>query len=221
LNKTWYIIPARMGSKGLPKKNRILFKETANIIPDGIKDSVVVSSDDIEILKISSEYGFISHQRSAELASDTASIRDVLSKVILDLNISSESTIVLLYLTYPTRTWANVEDAICFFNKHNGVSLLCKKQIHTSPYLMFFEEESLTGTKVIDHDLCRRQDYRNCFEVSHFIGVFNSDQINILDTNLWNKDTIFMPIDNKIDVDYKKDLDLFNLGDNLASKNNS
>ena len=70
--------------------------------------------------------------------------------------------------------------------------------------------------QVIQHNFYRRQDYPKCFEISHFISIFSKKELKHLNNNLYNKETIFMPIQNFIDVDTSKDLEKFN-----ENKNNS
>ena len=207
--KNWYVIPARSGSKGLPGKNRILFDYTAEKIPKKIRDRVIVTTDDSEICKAAETYGFVVQKRSKKNSSDLASTRDVLLEVSKEMNMEDDDNITLLYLTYPSRRWSDVLRAHKTFREENSSSLLCKKKIEVTPYLMFFEVEGNRGKKVIDHDLCRRQDYKPCFEMSHYVGVFRVGDLSSLDTNLWRHDTIFMEISNEVDVDYKEDLDDF------------
>ena len=204
--KIWYIIPARAGSKGLPYKNRKLFEYTAKTIPKDAAGQVIVTSDDDHILSLGSHFGFTCIKRPDHLSCDNSSTRDVLQHTADQLNIPDGDLVVLLYLTYPSRRWSDVQRAVSFFLSNQAKSLLCRKPVKDSPYLMMFEEENITGSKVIDHDLCRRQDYRNTFVMSHFIGVFQVRELELLDTNLWNRATIFMPISEKIDVDSHTDL---------------
>ena len=124
----------------------------------------------------------------------------------------NDDIIVLLYLTSPSRTWDDIERALRFMIVNNASTLLCKKSLEYTPYLFFYKEENNTGSKVIQHDFCRRQDYRECFEVSRFIGIFTASEVKHLDTNLWKRDTIFMPIDNKADIDCLVDLNQFLTG---------
>ena len=206
----WYIIPAREGSKGLPYKNRKLFSRTADTIPSDIASQVIVSSDDKQILATAKTYGFKLIERPKDLASDITSTRDVLTHIIENYDkIESNDIVVLLYLTYPSREWKDVQLAISKLLSKKARSLLCKKEVSDSPYLMMFDRGGDRGDKIIDHDLCRRQDYKKCFVMSHFVGVFYANEVQHLDTNLWNGDTIFMPISNKIDVDLQSDLDMF------------
>ena len=78
------VIPARRNSKGLPFKNRKLINETLKIIPDSLKDSVIISTDDEYIVDIAQRLKIKVLGRTKELASDTASIKSVL----LDIKIS-------------------------------------------------------------------------------------------------------------------------------------
>ena len=206
MSNVWYIIPAREGSKGMPHKNRKLLQFTLNSIPSEYRKNVVVTSNDKVIIEHSKSHNIKYINRKSSLASDDASTRDVLQDVIVEKNIDDDDIIVLLYLTYPSRTWSDVKKAISMLKASGQRSLLCKKKLENSPYLMMFDKPDEKGQKVIDHDLCRRQDYKPCFLMSHYVGVFYANEIARLDTNLWNRDTIFMPINNKIDVDYKEDL---------------
>lgn len=206
------IIPARRGSKGLPGKNRILFSSTAEIIPlELIKDSYVLT-DDPKIKKMSSEYGINSIDRPDETATDSASMKSSMIWLIDHLKSKGElnqsDDILLLYLTYPERTWIDVKRAIDFYLERGATSLLCKKPAPVSPFLMLMENGD-HGVQPFYHDLYRRQDYPKCFELSHYICMFNSDQINSLNNNLYSSQTVFMPIPSAIDVDTQKDLDQY------------
>jgi CMP-N-acetylneuraminic acid synthetase len=203
------IIPARMGSKGLPFKNRKLFKYTANSIPLALANQTYVTTDDPEIMKMAREYEFNVIERPAELAQDETSTRDVLVHALNEISPKFDEDIVTLYLTYPQRTWKDVELAISYVNSldFSVNSMLCKKEC-VSPYLMMFEKEPF-GTQVISHNLYRRQDYPPCFEISHFIVFFKAHYINNLNSNLYSNTTVFYKIDQVVDVDAQKDLDEF------------
>lgn len=209
------IIPARKGSKGLPFKNRKLFQYTADSIPEHHYQDVVVTTDDEKIMEYAQDYGFIVVRRPDALAQDTTSIRDVIVHALKETNSSSSETVVVLYLTYPERTWEHVEAAIDYyieFARHNlSDSLLCKKEIKTHPYLCLLEHgvDGAYGKQLITHDLYRRQDYPKCFEISHYISIFTPVSINKLNSNLYCDSTVFYEIPDVVDVDTKKDFDLF------------
>jgi CMP-N-acetylneuraminic acid synthetase len=202
------IIPARKNSKGLPFKNRKLFKHTADIIPDVIKHLTYVVTDDIEIKKMAEGYKFNVLDRPPEVSSDESSTKDLMIYTIESLGIQDE-TILMLYLTYPLRKWKDVNRAMTIFDTSNSDSLLCKSQLDTSPFLILKEEKDNRGSQLFYHNMYRRQDYPSCFELSHYICLFKSSEINNLNNNLYNHSTYFLPIDKTIDVDEKKDLDRF------------
>jgi len=201
------VIPAREGSKGLPHKNRKLFKYTADIIPNDIKHLTYVITDDIEIMNMARDYGFNVVIRPAEISKDTTSTKEVIEYFIEEDNTSHNDDIIMLYLTYPERTWNDVLRAYKFVMNRNIRSMLCKKELDTSPFLMLKEEDGNKGSQLFHHDLYRRQDYPKCFEISHFIAIFSPSILSTLNSNLYCSTTEFMDIkNNTIDVDTQLDL---------------
>lgn len=86
--KVWFLIPARAGSKTIPKKNIRLLKgkplvsyvlDTISTIAE--KDQIVVSTDDEEVKGIVSDKALI-HHRSKETAGDVATLDDVALEVV-------------------------------------------------------------------------------------------------------------------------------------------
>lgn len=205
-----YVIPARRNSKGLPFKNRKLITYTLDSLPRNILNDVILTTDDEKLLEIGLDYGIKCVNRDPSLAQDETSTKDV----ILDLKnrglINDHEIVVMLYLTYPQRNWLDILGALEFFNKNNGKSLLCRKELNgTHPYLYLLEVNDFMGRQLVPHNLYRRQDYPKVFEISHFISVFNVSELNDLNNNLYNNNTIFYPIDDIIDVDTEKDLNKF------------
>jgi CMP-N,N'-diacetyllegionaminic acid synthase len=210
------IIPARLGSKGLPFKNRKLFEYTAKSIPASLNKSVWVTSDDPEILTLSESYGFNIIQRPDEFSTDTSSIREVMNHAINEITLYKNDDVIMLYLTYPQRTWNDIESAYLFFTKYANLglteSLLCKKKIDVSPYLYLQSHgiDGMFGKQLVQHDLYRRQDYPECFEISHYISIFKAGSIYKLNRNLYCESTVFYPIPDVLDIDLEKDLLKFN-----------
>lgn len=199
------IIPARKGSKGFPFKNRKLMNITFDILPSKCHD-VIVTSDDEVVLEEAAKRGFHIIDRSKELSSDTASVKDVLLDVIERMKFDDYETIIMLYLTYITRLWRDVIKAVDFFNRNDGAqSLLCRYKAETHPYLCAYEVEGNKGKQIVEHDLYRRQDYPKVFEISHYIFIAFVDEIKKLNKNLYNENTIFFEIEKPIDVDYEED----------------
>lgn len=88
--KNLCIIPARGGSKRIPRKNvkpflgkPMLSYPIEVALETGLFDEVMVSTDDEEIAKIAKQYGAkVPFMRSAETASDFATLADVLREVL-------------------------------------------------------------------------------------------------------------------------------------------
>ena len=107
--KTLGIIPARGGSKGIPNKNKALFcgkpliTHTIKVALESNLDTVVVSSDDPDILAIATNMGIEAIQRPAELAEDTTPTLPVLQHALSSFD-SSYDTVMTLQPTSPLRT---------------------------------------------------------------------------------------------------------------------
>ena len=205
-----YIIPARRNSKGLPFKNRKLITYTLDNLPKHILADTILTTDDEKLLEIGLDYGVKCLNRNPTLALDKTSTKEV----ILDLKyqgvITDEDIVVMLYLTYPQRNWLDITKVLQFFNEEGAKSLLCKKEIKgTHPYLYLLEVNDFMGRQLVPHNLYRRQDYPKVFEVSHFISVFKVSELESLNNNLYNNQTIFYSIDDIIDVDTQNDLNKF------------
>jgi CMP-N-acetylneuraminic acid synthetase len=70
-----------------------------------------------------------------------------------------------------------------------------------------FEGKNYTGNQLVEHNLYRRQDYPKVFEISHFISIFEIGELFNLNDNLYNKNTIYYPVGDVVDVDTNKDLE--------------
>ena len=206
--KNIILIPARRNSKGVPFKNRKLFSHTTQDIPEDVWESVYVSTDDEEI-KHQAAKQFNIHDRSKQNSSDKSSTLSLVKEFIADKKIKHDNTITILYLTYPERTFAEVDKIHDFFVSNNLKSLLCKKEVKTNPFLCMYEVGNGKGKQIIEHHLYRRQDYPKVFELSHYVSIFKVSEIDKLNNNMYNEETYFYSIDDKIDIDEQKDLERF------------
>ena len=132
------IIPARGGSKRLPRKNILDLAGKPLIawtIEAGLKskyvDRVIVSTDDEEIAEISKKYGAdVPFIRPKELASDTSSIINVVRHAIQLLRENGDDFeyILLLQPTSPLRTEDHINQAIQLLieKKADGVVSIVK-----------------------------------------------------------------------------------------------
>jgi CMP-N-acetylneuraminic acid synthetase len=202
------VIPARRNSKGLPFKNRKLFDYTLDTIPEEYLKDVIVSTDDEVIIEQAANKNLNCVTRKEELCLDDVSIRDVMNDIVEKYSLQDDETVIMLYLTYPERTWKNIEDSHRYFIKNNANSLLCKKDLQISPFLCMIED-GIKGKQITSHDLYRRQDYPKCFEASWIVCIFKVGELNNLNKNMYNGDTIFFKVGDVVDVDTLNDLNNF------------
>ena len=199
----YILIPARKGSKGFPFKNRELFKYTADIIPDNIKSITYVSTDDPDIVDKARSKNINVINRPKELSRDTTSMKDVLKNFIETKNIKKDKKIILLYLTYPERTWEDVEQIYEKFTTTKSKSLVCCEKIKEHPYLCLQREQGGTAKLLIDHKLYRRQDYPECVRLSMFVSCYTVGSIENLHDLMFDDTTYFYQLrSHKVDVDY-------------------
>lgn len=166
------IIPARGGSKGVPRKNiktlgsKPLLQYTSEVALESDKlDLVVLSSDDDEIIDIGKRLGLtIPCKRPQELAEDNSSSLSVIKHVLnfyLDKNIHFDA-ICLLQVTSPFRSKEFLDKAIETFINNKSDSLVSVLEVphEYNPHWTFKENEQgllniSTGDKNI---ISRRQD---------------------------------------------------------------
>lgn len=191
----------------MPGKNKKLFEFTADLLKESPLD-VVVSSDDQEILESAQAYGFFGILRPAALSGDNADMIGVLEHAVKSCVMNPDDILVLLYLTYPKRTREDIDRAVSLFISGRHKSLLCKKEVKTHPYMCIY----MNGDPVINHDFYRRQDYPECFEINHYIAIFRVSEIANLNKQLFNKESFFMMIEDKLDVDTIEDFNKIGRG---------
>lgn len=115
------VIPARAGSKRLPRKNVIDFFGKPIItytieaaLATGLFERVVVSTEDEEIAKVSETFGAEVSVRPPELTTDTARVLDVCLHV-LDVEKSrgrNYDILCCLYATAPLRTAEDIKRTV-------------------------------------------------------------------------------------------------------------
>ena len=206
---TFFIIPARRDSKGLPFKNRKLLDYTTNNIPIELHEKTIVTTNDEKIIEKLSSTNINVLRRDEQLCLDDISIKDVMLDVVKKFQMKSNDTIVMLYLTSPDRKFSDIKKILGYYYERKIKTLTCCVEPKTHPYLVLFKKENQKGEQVVKHDLYRRQDYPECFEIRHFVCIFQVDEIQKLNSNMYNESTIFYKIDSDIDVDHENDLKEF------------
>ena len=128
------LIPARGGSKGVPRKN---IRELAGIplIAHSIQaardataiDSVVVSTDDEEIAEVAESHGArVPFMRPSELATDEAPTAPVITHALETLHEAGEAydVFVLLQPTSPLRTATHIDEAYSLYEESDADSVI-------------------------------------------------------------------------------------------------
>lgn len=136
------LIPARGGSKRLPRKNVKLLHGKPLIawsieVAKASKyiDRVIVSTDDEEIKRISEQYrAEVPFLRPEYLSNDHASSFDVIKHAIDFLTLSrSNELIVLLQPTSPLRLASEIDAALEFFVQKNAKGVVSISETEHSP----------------------------------------------------------------------------------------
>lgn len=171
--KVTAIIPARGGSKGVPKKNKKIIGGKPLIaytieaaLESKFLGKIVVSSDDPEIIKIAKKYSRIEiHERDDSMATDSSPVGETVYAIIADDDIDA---VMILQPTAPIRTGKNIDEAILQLNDNVDVnsiiSVVEMNDIH--PARMYWNESFSLTPIMPEFEKSRRQDiplayYRN------------------------------------------------------------
>lgn len=210
-------VPARGGSKGIKGKNIINLAGSPLIsytIKAALKsqyiDSVVVSTDSIEIATIAKKYGArVPFMRPKELARDTSKTVDCVVHAINELNNIGEvyDVLVLLQVTQPLRTYLDIDNAIkCFFD-YGEKSVVSISEVSDNPLLIRYLDENRHMKKMIEfNSTCRRQDMPKYYRVNGCIYINSIKEINSMTSFNDNEIPFIMDKKHSVDIDDMSDL---------------
>jgi len=211
------IIPARGGSKGLPKKNIKILGDKPLIAwsIESAKRSkqityTIVSTDSPEIKEVAMSYGANApFLRPENLSSDFAESKDVLIHAI-DFYIKQKTFfdfIVLLQPTSPFRKDNDIDKAIDKAIDTNADMVVSVKETSSNPYYVLFEEGKngyLEKSKTSNYT--RRQDCPPVFEYNGSIYVIKTSSLLKKDSLVFNK-TVKYIMDDLHSVDIDNEID--------------
>lgn len=211
------IIPARGGSKRLPRKNildlcgkpLIAYSIEAGLESKYI-DKVVVSSDDEEILSVAQKFKADIIRRPDELANDTATTFDTLQHTIESLSKKYDYT-VLLQPTSPLRNSQHIDEAIEFLNSKNADAVISVCEMEHSPLWANTLDQSLSmgGRKFLKDEVLnkRSQDLEKYYRLNGAIYICKTNLL-LEEKTLFLNDNIFAYImDTKNSIDIDKEID--------------
>ncbi|MEL7221693.1 MAG: acylneuraminate cytidylyltransferase family protein, partial [Bacteroidota bacterium] len=167
------LIPARGGSKGIPRKNVKLLGDqplinytiASALACDGLS-TVVVSTDDAEIAQVSQAAGAaVPFMRPAALAADKSPTLDTVIHAINYYQDQGQEfdAVCLLQPTCPFRTSAEISRAIDNFKAAGGDSLISVQEVphHYNPHWVYEPQEGNGLLKIATGEaeiISRRQD---------------------------------------------------------------
>lgn len=183
--RTLVIIPARGGSKGIPRKNiksfdgKPLIYYTIDcaraICPD---EDICVSTDDDEIIQVVENYGLkVPFRRPEELATDTAGTYEVLLHALdfYEKKGVHYDVVVLLQNTSPFRKAEQVKEALALYREDVDM-VVSVKECAANPYYCVFEENQEGFLHICKGkgNIFRRQDAPKVYEYNGAIYVMNA-----------------------------------------------
>lgn len=181
-------IPARGGSKGIPKKNIVQIGDLPLIaftivaaLKSGLFERVMVSTDSQEIADVAKKYGaWIPFLRDPAVAQDgTTTIATVMSdKSRLEAMGEKFDEFVLLQCTSPFRTAEDIKGAVALAEKV-GAGVASVSPVSDHPLLMRTADEDGRLTKLLQvSSTCRRQDMPPFYRVNGAIYVNKWEELS-------------------------------------------
>lgn len=145
-------IPARGGSKGLPRKNVRKFLDEPLVsravrIANEAKcfDRVIVNTDDEEIASVAQSAGAEIFYRPGEMGSDVAEVDPLIIWSLNAFDLKNENHLVsLLYCTAPLRTATDIVETVNLVSSGEYTSALTL--VETNDYLWTASNESFVPT---------------------------------------------------------------------------
>lgn len=206
------IIPARGGSKGIPRKNikllngKPLIYYTINAAKKSkYLDKIYVSTDDKEIKKISQQYdAIVPSLRPKNLARDATPTLPVIQHMtkLLEKNNEKIDYIITLQPTSPLRTSQDIDNTIDLLIETKDDAAVSVTQVKTHPYLTAHLEGNKLNWLYCEEKRGRRQDFPEIYALN---GAVYATKRNILmeKHSLYGQDTraYIMPPERSIDID--------------------
>ena len=185
--KPLVVIPARGGSKGVPRKNiellngipliQYTIEAARGVFPD---EHICVSTDDIEIKSVVEELGLaVPFIRPEHLASDTAGTYEVLIHAVefYESNNYFPDTLILLQATSPFRTAQHLQEALALYDTTCEMTVSVKETKSNPYYILREENEEGWLIKSKEGKFIRRQDSPKVYELNGAIYIINIDSL--------------------------------------------
>jgi len=202
------IIPARGGSKGIPRKNikdlhgkpLIVWTIDAALSSKYI-DKVVVTSDDDEILTIAKKYGTDIIKRPITLATDESPSVDTITHTLEQMD--SFDLVMLLQPTSPLRTYVHIDESLELMMINKANSIVSVSKVKESPYWMYEINGTLLKPLLERNDTAtRRQDLPTVYKLNGAIYISGIEYFK-KNKSMVTKDSVayIMPENESYDID--------------------
>ncbi|PKH05292.1 cytidylyltransferase domain-containing protein [Moritella sp. Urea-trap-13] len=219
--KVLAIIPARGGSKRLPRKNVLPLQGKPLIawsIDAGLNsryvDRVVVSTDCNEIADISKQYGAdVPFMRPEDIAGDTATTNSVILHMINALSRTELfDIVVILQPTSPLRTSTDIDDALDMLETKQGDGVVSVCECEHSPLWsnIIPGDDNMGGFIREDIKGKRSQDLPTYYRLNGAVYAFTTDAL-IVNQGISYSNAVFsmkMPALRSVDIDNELDFKL-------------
>lgn len=187
--KPLIVIPARGGSKGIPRKNikplagKPLIHYSIEVAREIAPDSnIILSTEDREIAETARMTGLpVEYKRPESLATDTAGSREVILDAMeyADRKGIEYDCVILLQPTSPLRTADDIRNALALYTPADDM-VATVVEARSNPYYNCFETDDITGCLRIskgDGLYVRRQDAPKAWEFNGAVYVINPDSL--------------------------------------------
>lgn len=204
------IIPARGGSKGVPRKNIKLLVGKPLIawtIEEAKKSKyiskLILSSEDDEIINVAKEYDCeVPFKRPIELAQDNTPGIDTILHAIEQC--PGYDYIILLQPTSPLRTSEDIDDFISYFINQNVNACVSVCEPSKSPYWMYQLGTSNNLIPLLKENasISRRQDLPKAYELNGALYIANIEWIKQTKNFVTDETVAYvMPVNRSYDID--------------------
>lgn len=203
------IIPARGGSKGIPRKNikpiagKPLIAWTIEAaLRSRVLDKVVVSTDDDEIADVARNWGAqVPFMRPAELAQDdTPGIEPVLHALE---QLPGYDAVMLLQPTSPLRSTEDIDSSIALAQRLGAPSIVSVTEANMHPNWMYRLDDGQRLHPLVDEPpILRRQDLPTVYALNGAIYYSRIDRLKENRSFSVNGTSAYiMPAIRSIDID--------------------
>ncbi len=171
--KTFALIPARGGSKGIPRKNIKMIAGKPLIVwtieaalRSSLLSAVVVSTDDLEIAEVARRAGAqVPFMRPAELAQDQTPGLDPVLHALDQL--PQYDSVLLLQPTSPLRTTDDIDGCLNLVTQKKAPSVVSVTEADTHPYWTYRLNTDQTMARFVDvAPVAHRQDLPAVFSLN-------------------------------------------------------